>query len=213
MAFCLSTSSFIIRSMKIRKQTLIPLLLLSLVLALLAGCQDRGEVSPEDAAALQLIRMEQPDVVIDPNSIDFLQSQELDGRVYVLYTYNRNWNGRNQQCLAVTDTYQNLFSGWFAENGSASCPERDLEGVQATGVIDTFGGTFFHQGKQDMEHTFASGRVNQPEIVRVRVAWDDGLAQEAAVEQGAFLAIRSGEASIKAAVGLNEAGNEITRSR
>jgi hypothetical protein len=179
----------------------------------LSACQARGETSPEDAAAQQLIHMNQPDVVIDANSFEFLQNQEFDGRVYVLFTYNRNWGGRNQQCLAVSDTYQKAFQGWYAENSVASCPERDLEGVQQVGPVDTFGGTFFRPGPPKADNAFAAGRVNHPETVRVQVAWVDGQTQVVEVTQGAFLAVRAGEATLKAAVGLDKAGVAVNGER
>lgn len=179
-----------------------------LSLLFLAGCQGAGSASAGQAAAQSIIKNPPAGAAIDPGSIEVLQSQEFEDSTYVLVSYQRIWNDRNEKCVAMYETHRDVITGWTAGSGAGSCTERkDLE--NASGPMHLSGGTHFRkdQNKPDISHVL--GRTNTPDIVKVRIVWKDGQSQEARVVNNSFFAIRTGKVELKTAEGFNEKGTKV----
>ncbi len=66
-----------------------------LILLLLTACQGTGSASAEQAAVQQIVKHPAAGEVIDPGSIEVVQSQSFEGSNYVVLSYERMWNNRD----------------------------------------------------------------------------------------------------------------------
>jgi hypothetical protein len=179
-----------------------------LTLLLLAGCQGTGSATAGEAAAQSVIKNPPPGAAVDPGSIQVLQNQVFENSTFVVLSYNRIWNDRNERCVAMYETHRNLLTGWAAGSGAGSCTERN-NSEETSDPMHLSGGTLFRkdQNKPDISHVL--GRTSGPEIVKVRLVWKDGQSQEAQVINNSFFAIRTGKVELKTAEGLNENGTKV----
>ncbi len=173
-------------------------------LLLLTGCQRAGESSAERAATQQIIRHPADGEILNPNTIEVLQTQVFEEDTFVVVSYQRNWNSRDEDCLMLVETHHELINGWVSGGGSGTCTETEVGVVKSANPMHLSGGTRFRgdQNKTDISHVMV--RVNDPAIVRVSITWDDGQMQEGQVVKGIFVAMRAGKEEVKTAAGLNE---------
>ncbi len=175
----------------------------ALILLLLTGCQGTGSASAEQAAALQFVKNPPAGAVIDPGSIEVLQSQPFEGSTYVVLSYERMWNNRDEACLMMTETHHEPLFGWIAGSGAGACAERGSETTNASDPLHLSGGIHSRADQKRPPISHVLGRVNDPAIVKVRVVWKDGQSQEAQVVGSSFVIIRAGGVGMKSAEGLN----------
>ena len=187
-----------------RRFTLLTALLFLLALA---GCSASGAASPEAAATQRIAESIEDGVVNDLQSIEALQQQSFGDSVYVVLSYRRMWNNRDETCLVAYETYQQPLRGWFSPGGSGSCTNNRAE-PSATG-LKIFGGTQIGQDPGEPDVSFVLGWANDDRIVKVDISWSDGYRQLAEVENGTVLAIREGEAQVKSTVSLTESGEPV----
>jgi hypothetical protein len=175
-----------------------------LTLFLLAGCQGRGSASADQAAVQQILRSPANGAVVDPTSFKVLQTQAFESSSYIVLSYNRTWNNRDETCLAMHETHYELLTGWVAGSGAGACSDRRAEGQAVKDPMHLSGGTQIRKDQQKSDLSHVLGAANDPAITRVRITWQDGQMQEAKVVNGSFLAMRTGKVELKTAEGFNQ---------
>ncbi len=176
------------------------------LLSLATGCRAGGNLSAEQAVMNMLIAHPGEGVAIDPGSFEVLQTQVFEGSTYVLLAYQRMWKENDEQCLGMYEAKSQLITGWVAGSGGGICTERKLGQGEDNLPMHLSSLTFNRADQKKPDASYAIGKVNDPQIVKVQVVWKDGLAQEAKVIRNSFAVIRSGKAELKSADGL-DAGN------
>lgn len=164
----------------------------------IAGCQGGGSASAEQAAVKQIIERVaiDSDEVIDPSTVEVLQSQVFEENTYVVLSYQRIWNQQDQKCLSMMETHFELLRGWVAGSGGGACSDRDPDNglpdlpIHASSAIHSRK----DQNKPDISTVLA--RINDPQIHAVRIVWEDGQFQDAQVVKGSVFAIRSGHENL-----------------
>jgi hypothetical protein len=198
--FCMSINRFI--------------LTFSFFVFLLTGCQGKIGDSAEQAAARQILHPSGDGAVVDPGSIEKIQEQELDNDTYIVLSFARTINSRNEKCLMMYQMHHELFGGWAAGSGSGSCTEIGAADAKSVEPLQLSGGTLHGADQTEPDVSFVLGRVHDDAIVKVIITWKDGLLQETPVIKGSFLAIRSGMVELKSAAGMNaENGVHFTETR
>ncbi len=188
-------------------------IMIALPILLLVGCQGSGSASTDEAVTQQILKQPPAGAVIDPASIEVLQTQAFEGSQYVVVSYQRMWNNRDETCLAMLETHYEFLTGWIAGSGGGACTERDRKSTNAGDPIHLSGGTQMRadQKKPDISHVL--GKVNDPVITKVRVTWRDGQSQEAEVIKGSFIALRTGRAEISTAQGISSENDVVYELR
>lgn len=176
-------------------------LILFLLASLLAGCGGVGG-SAEKAAADYVINMKSDEAVNDPRSIEILQTQSFEDSTYVVLSYRRKYAGNDETCLVLYETHRELFRGWVSTGGGGACATQEDEA--AADVLRFSGGTSFRREQNKPPVSHALGKVSDPAIVKVDITWEDGQVQQAQVVNNSVLAMRTGEAQVRNAVGLDQ---------
>lgn len=179
-------------------RSILPLFVLAF---LLTGCAG-GSSSAEQAAAKYVINMVSDEAVIDPRSIEILQAQPFEDSTYVVLSYRRKYAGNDETCLVLYETHRELFRGWVSTGGGGACATQEDE--SAADVLRFSGGTSFRREQNKPPVSHALGKVSDPAIVKVDITWEDGQVQQAQVVNNSVLAMRTGEAQVRNAVGLDQ---------
>lgn len=163
------------------------------LLLLAAGCAEMA-YSPESAAQ-QAVRSGRimPDLKVDPNSIQVLQSQPLGKSTLVLVSY-QGMQARNgpMDCLYTFEAQKGAL-GWTSGGGGGGCSNAKPD---PTAMPISVGGNS-GSGTGDPGYSSVSGLVYRPDIQSVQVTWEDGMSQLAAVSNHSYLAVRGGVFKMK----------------
>jgi hypothetical protein len=191
------------------KRTFITFAVSILTLSFFTACQAAGKPSAEQAAADMILAHPGEGVVVDPNSITGVQTQALDASTYVVITYQRMWNDRDELCLVLYETSYQMFTGWSSNGGGGMCSERETAGEEAVQQpLHVSTGMTNRSDQNKPDFSYVLGKIYDPQIKTVMVKWKDGQAQEAQVVDNTFTAIRSGRVEMKNTEGMN-AGNTV----
>jgi hypothetical protein len=186
-----------------------PLSILSLLL-LLTACTGIA-VSPEAAATQMLLKQTTAGMTVNQDSLEVRQILKVNhDQTIVLLSFK----GVRPEMgpVACLYTYQTLrrFPGWISANGGGGChnapAERDLKDLDVTA------GHYSGEKPLDPGYTLVFGDVNNEDIVKVRVNWDDNQLTEVDVVNATILSMRSGDQMINALEGLDADGEVVFRT-
>jgi hypothetical protein len=180
-------------------------ILFSILVVLLAGCGPLLNFTPQRAAVQEALNFGEPDLPVDPDSIQVLQSQEQGEMTLVLVAFQR---GRGptmpDECLAIYEVRKSAL-GWQVNSGGTGCGPIGGDGR----AIDVTSGS---QRSNESASSQTVGLVRDPSIVTVEVTWQDGEIQSVPVINGSYLAWREGVSSHTVVLGLDAGGEVIYAS-
>jgi hypothetical protein len=111
-------------------------------------------------------------------------------------------------CLFLYEVQKSPVGGWMAAGGGGGCASDrpQDQAIEIGSNISSGDGTARRPG-----FTAVYGEVFDPEVVTVKVTWDDDLEQQADVIQSSYLIVRPahGKARYETVTALDADGNEI----
>lgn len=188
-----------------RKQAWISILLLALV-----ACSPGGlAFSPQQAAFKAANRNTQRGAVVDQNSVQVRQTVELGGKTFVLVSYRQQVEARQEECLTLYEARKELIGTWAPGSGGGGCSGA-LPGAapDPKQPMDIGSGSSGSGDARDPGFAHVNGLVNQKEIEKVRVTWNDNETQEVPVSSESYLAVRIGNYRLMKVEGLG-ANDEV----
>lgn len=186
-------------------------LALVLLAMLLPGCMGREAFSAEDAAMKFGIENMREGAVVDQETVVIRQVREMDETTkYVLFSFDRQMNNRQERCLMLYETHRNPFGMWYSGSGGGGCGGPVDGAAEEIPAIDSGGGS--SAGSDDPLGTSqAYGIVNDDKIVKVRVTWDDGAIFDADLVNSSYLIMRDGQFQTTMIEGLDADGAVVER--
>jgi hypothetical protein len=161
--------------------------------------------TPERAAVQEALNFGEPNLPVDPDSIQVLQTQVQEERSLMLVTFQR---GRGMampdECLAVYEARRYAL-GWSVSGGGTGCGPVGGSGAP----LDVGSGA---KSSPESSSSHAMGFVRDPSITSVEVTWDDGQVQKVPVVNGSYLAWREGLATPAQVLGLDSQDQVIYTS-
>jgi hypothetical protein len=179
---------------------LIPLLLI----ILLTAC---GPVafSPEQAA-INAMRTSHGQGAVYEDSIQVLQSEQIGKYVYVLYAFRTQEVNFDSDCLWLYRVQRGKVGLWQPSGGGGGCSGA-LPGSEPIALpVVEIGGGQSTDGPFDPGISETYGKVNAPEIKKVRVIWEDGQSAEVDVVNASYMVIRGGQVKATRVEGLDDSG-------
>lgn len=182
------------------------LTVLALAALLLAACTSVAQAfTPEQAVAQAVLHSPRPAVVVDVASVKALHRLSLAGKTYVVISNNQQAEGRLETCLWLFEARKSPLGGWVSSTGGGGCSSAPAS-IQP---LEVFGGSHSGQGDSNPGVSYTYGRVNQADIVNVRVTWNDQQVGEAPVMNASYATIRVGASQAILVEGLNAQGNVV----
>jgi hypothetical protein len=169
---------------------------------LLSACGPLLNFTPERAAVQEALNFGEPNLPVDPDSVQVLQTQEQGELTLVVVTFQRGREtARPDECLGMYEVRRRTL-GWMTNSGGAGCGP-----VGGLGEALEFASGSHRSTESASSHVM--GLVRNPEIVNVEVNWADGVIQQAPVVNGSYLAWREGVSSPVEVKGLDVEGQVI----
>jgi hypothetical protein len=172
------------------------------IVLLLSACGSMLNFTPERAAVQEVLRFGEPNLPVDPDSVQVLQTQAQGEMTLVLVAFQR---GRGaafpDECLAIHEVRRTAL-GWMTGSGGTGCGP-----IGGTGGSLDVGSGAHRSNESASSHTF--GLVRDPLIATVEVTWDDGQVQQVPVVNSSYLVWREGVSSPAFVTGLNANDQEI----
>lgn len=177
------------------------------LLAALAGCGGMG-FSPEQMAVRQAVESGPPDGIVDTETIQVLQTVEMNGKIFVMVSFNETVKNRKDECLFVYGFERSPLCAWVTSSGGGGCSGQVGGDPAPAQPISQIGLNMSSGGGKPTDPGYSSirGLVNSDVIVTVRITWKDNTVQEVEVINGSFLAVRAGQVDWIDVEGLNQNG-------
>jgi hypothetical protein len=182
----------------------------SLFLLLASGCYPIA-ATPEEAATYSALHQNRQNFQVDPNTLQVLQSTEVNQSTLVLIAYQgKDTRFGSQSCLDVYEIRKGFLGGYRMFSSGSGCTSEgsDQPMEPLTYGSNTSGG---NQPK-DTGYSCVNGQIFQDKIQHVLVTWDDGVQQEATLQNDSFLAARSGNHDLKKIEALDASDQLIYRT-
>lgn len=190
-------------------------ILLLFLLWVLSACSALpGASTPADAALQDMERQAarggEGQLVADSTRVR--QSVPVEQAVYVMITYQRLIENRQEDCRMTYLTTRRLLQ-WMVRGAGGGC-----EGFLTSGTTPevppalSISGGITSGSTLGSSYSEVDGLVNHSDITHVRVTWNDGLVQTAAVVDQSYLVGRTGEQTYQTVEGLNAAGDVVFSS-
>jgi hypothetical protein len=178
--------------------------LLPLLLLLLTAC---GQASfSAEQAAIQAMRDSQGQGSVYEDTIQVLQTKQVDQYVYVLYAFRTREVNYDADCLWLYRVQRTKVGLWRPSGGGGGC-SGVLPGSDPSPMPDVeIGGGQSTNGPLDPGKSETYGKVNRPGIVKVQVTWDDGQSEDVDVVNASYMIVRDGLLKTVKVEGLDEAG-------
>jgi len=183
------------------KIKILKMLLPLLLLTILPACQGNA-ASPQAAATRALMEGSTKGMVVDQTTLEMRQTLDVDQSQSIVVLAFQAADSR-QGPVTCLYTYQTLhfWYGWTAANGGGSC-RADIPEQQQD--FNIFSGHYSGSRPKDPGYTQVYGYIDNPQILKVRITWDDNQVTEAAVINGTAISVRSGGWMMKFAEGLDQ---------
>jgi hypothetical protein len=187
------------------------ILLSPLAVLVLSGCFIGGTAfSPEAAAQRAVLENPNPDMHVDPNTVQVLQRFNLDDKTLVMLSFSGNDIRLGAtSCLYMYEVLQMPWGGWSTGSGGGGCTSGD--GNQQEQPLSIGASISSGSKPHDFGLSAVYGQVFVPEIRVVEVTWKDSMMQQVEVINASYLAARAGQVEMERVDGLN-ADNEIVYS-
>lgn len=182
------------------------LLLFSLLLTACSPGAPMPALTPEQAAIQAFTRTNRVGVVVDQASIKVLQRVDALGKTFVIITNNHQDQAKIYSCIWLYEAHKAELGSWRLGSGGGGCSEQALARKQP---IQIAGGTQGGTNPADPGICYAFGLVNQKDIARVRVTWEDGQVQEVPVMNSSYVSLRAGNISTTRIEGQNQQGKIV----
>jgi hypothetical protein len=161
--------------------------------------------SPEQAA-IQAMRDSQGQGTVYEDTIQVLQSNQVGKDVYVLYSFRTREVNYDADCLWMYRVQRGRLGLWQPSSGGGGC-SGTLPGTEASPLMDVeISGGHSTTGPLDPGTSETYGKVNRPEITKIRVTWDDGQSVEVDVVKASYMVVRSGLVKAARVEGLDKSG-------
>jgi hypothetical protein len=164
---------------------------------LLAACGPLLNFTLERAAVQEALNFSEPNLPVDPDSIQVLQTQEQGEITLVVVSLQR---GREtampDKCLAMYEVRRTAL-GWMTVSGGTGCGP--IGGNRS--ALDVSSGGAHQSNESASSHV--TGLVREPLITFVEVTWADGEVQQVPVVNGSYLAWREGVSNPVKILGLD----------
>ena len=182
-----------------------PILILGLLSLALAACSGIAlSFSPEQAVMQGVLNNPRPNAVVDATSVKALQRLEAAGKTFVIVSNQQQADGHIEDCLWLMEARRSPILGWVSGSGGGSCSGQVGGDPAPREPLSVGSGTMSGDSATDPGISQTYGKVNQDDIVKVRVTWSDGQVQEVAVVHASYAAIRAGKFNMTRVEGLNE---------
>lgn len=171
------------------------------IVVLLSGCD--LSMSPQSAAIEALNAVNDSNFKIDTQSVKILQTMTLNEKSVVLVlSFNgmRNISGL-EKCIYSYQVEKQVFF-WRMTNGGGGCWSMDSN--ETTDPLMVGGSQSGSSKPEDPGISQVFGIVNHPDIVMVRVTWNDGQVTNSEVSDSSYLSFRPGMAEMVKVEGLND---------
>lgn len=158
---------------------------------LISGCAGAA-FSPETVAVNGLRNNPLPNFVLEPNSVQALQSISLPNATFVLLSYagKTKDTGESQTCLWTYQIQRNFLGALQGGSGGGSCAVEPSD-PNETPISITWGqGTV--GGPVNSSYSDVSGKVFRGDVRQIRVTWSDGMVQPLSVIQKSYMSVRAG---------------------
>lgn len=193
------------------KKLFVRALAILLLAIMLYGCSGGEAFSAEDAAVKFGIENMHEGAVIDQESITIRQVREIDENIkYVLFSFQRQTNGRQERCLMLYETRRTPLGFWSSGSGGGGCGgpiagiEEEIPAIDSGAGIST-------NSDNPLGTSQAYGLVNDENIVKVRVTWDDGAIFDADLVNSSYLIMRDGQFETTMIEGLDADGAVVEK--
>jgi hypothetical protein len=197
--------------MEIKSKTSIKVkfILVPFIYLILVGCAPFFPISPQsghaspEMAAVQAVLTGHDGTKVIADSMQVLQSFDLDGNISVLMKFQMVNDGLLMDCDYVYETQRRIF-GWVSSSGGGGCSS----GPAGEQQISLGGGTSISGNRSTSR---AHGIVYDENITSIEVVWDDHLVQWADVNNSSFLLVRNGKSHWLQVVGYDYAETAVYR--
>lgn len=172
---------------------------------LLSACGNVG-LSPEAAATKMLLEESTKGMQVYDETLEVRQILRVeDDQSIVAITFAGTRPEMGAVTLTCFYTYQTLKkgAGWVAANGGGTCQENQPE-QQQIADIEVMVSHYSSQRPGEPGYTQIYGSVNNPDIVKVQVIWDDNVTTEVDVVDATMLTLRKTQLMAKTVDGLND---------
>jgi len=181
------------------------------LLWLLAAC---GTVclSPEDAATKMLLEETANGMQVNNETLAVRQTLIVeDGQSIVAITFEGTRPEMGMvKCFYTYQTLQKM-TGWVAANGGGFCKEKQPE--RQISDLEVMVAHYSGQRPGEPGYTQIYGNINNPDIVKIQVIWDDNVVTEMDVVNATMLTLRNTQLMAKTVEGLNKQGQVIYTHR
>lgn len=185
-------------------------LVVAVAALLLAACTSvTPAFTPEQAVAQVVLHSPRQDVVVDVASVKALQRLDVAGKTFVVVANNQQAGDHLETCLGLYEARRSPLIGWVSGSGGGGCSGQIAGNPEPPQPMEVGGGSQSSGDPSEPDICTTYGKVNQPDIVTVRVTWNDGQVQEVPVVNGSYAAIRVGQFSMTHVDGLNEKGEPV----
>lgn len=177
---------------------------------LLSACCNVG-LSPEAAATKMLLEESTKGMQVYDETLEVRQILMVeDDQSIVAITFAGTRPEMGAVTLTCFYTYQTLKkgAGWVAANGGGTCQENQPE-QQQIADIEVMVSHYSGQRPGETGYTQIYGSVNNPNIVKVQVIWDDNVVTEMDVVDATMLTLRKTQLMAKTVEGINEQGQVV----
>jgi hypothetical protein len=186
----------------------IPLTLLLLLVGLTACRGNSFTFSPEQVAINAVQNTIDPNAKIVDNSLQVHQTVKAkDDLAVVIMTFKQvRANSGDETCLFRYEVRKRGI-GWAPKAGGGSCwtsTQADLEADIQVGM-----GISTSSEPGDFGFSQVYGLVRNPDIVKVKVTWNDASVEEVSMVNSTFVSFRFGQFEMRNVEGLNDQGDVI----
>jgi len=179
----------------------------------LSSCRAIGfdlTFSPEQAAIRAVRGNIEPNVTFVDDSLVVHQSIEAqDDLTVVVMSFKQLRAQTGEETCLYTYEVQRMGLGWAPKSGGGGCYSPNQIAGQEPEEIQLGAGQSISDAPGDLGFSQVYGKVNNPEIVKVRITWNDDTADEVEVINSTFVAYRFGMFNQRMVEGLNEQGEVV----
>ncbi len=191
------------------------ILSIPLITLFLAGCISGPNMAftPEQVAIRGVIDQHGSGAVVDQSSVQIRQSLPMDRNTFVVVSFTQMEGDRKDKCLFVYHLIRNIIGAWQPRSGGGGCSGTFIGGPEQPGQsVEIGGGQSGSTGPGDPGYSHTAGLVNQKDITKVRVTWNDGSQQEVDVINSSYIAVRTGSLINQKVEGLNADGEVVFKN-
>jgi hypothetical protein len=181
----------------------IPLTLLLLLVGLPACRGNIFAFGPEQAAVSAVRNNLEPNVKMVDNSLQVHQTVKAkDDLAVVIMTFKQvRAKSGDETCMYTYEVLKRSI-GWAPKSGGGGCWTNFQADLEADIQVGTSMSTSSEPG--DLGFSQAYGLVRNPEIVKVKVTWNDDSEEVVSLNNSTFVSFRIGQFEMRNVEGLNE---------